>query len=171
MELEILTQPQPIDFIVAGLLWPVFIFLQRVFNMTNTPQNIIPSAVLTDDMFASDAIIEHEVTLGDGVKRTLYFKQLGAIDFRAHLEAERSPDPKIRKESTARLIAKCLVEPDGRRAMNAARAAQLKPTVSGAIFVAIMEINGIMAAKESESPADPTDGDQDEIIPDDDQDI
>jgi len=113
-----------------------------------------PSSILTDDMFVSDAIIEHPVKLGDGSERTLYFKQLTAVEMKQHFEAERSPDAKIRKESAARLIAKSLVEPDGRRAMDPQRAAVLKPAVSGAIFMAILEVNGMLPKRPAAKPAD-----------------
>lgn len=114
---------------------------------TVTPAEATPSSIITDDMFASDSVIEKEVTLGDGAKRTLYFRELTAIEFKQHIAAEQSKDPKVRDNSSARLIAKSLVEPDGRRALSAARAATLKPAVSGAIFMAIMEINGVLAKR------------------------
>lgn len=101
----------------------------------------VVSSILTDDMFVSDSIIEHPVKLGDGKERTMYFKPLTAIEWKQHMEAENSKDPKVRKESAARLIAKCVVEPDGRRAMTPQQAARLKPAVSGAFFMAILEIN------------------------------
>lgn len=109
-----------------------------------TKQIETPSSIITDDMFASDAIVEHEVTLGDGNKRTLYFKELSAIEWKQHMEAENSKDPKVRKESAVRLIARSLVEPDGRRALSVTQAAKLKPAVSGAIFMAILRLNGIL---------------------------
>ena len=111
-----------------------------------------PSSIYTDDMFVSDAIIEHPVKLGDGTERTLYFRQLTAVEMKQHFEAERSKDPKIRKESAARLIAKSLVEPDGRRALDPQRAAVLKPAVSGAIFMAILEVNGMLPKRPTAKP-------------------
>lgn len=134
-----------------------------------TPVDATPSSIYTDDMHVSDAVIEKEVTLGDGSKRTMYFKEINAIEFKQHIAAEQSKDPKVRDQSAARLIAKCLVEPDGRRAMSVARAATLKPTVAGAMMVAIMEINGVLpgrakaAAEVDDEGADADEGDiQDE---------
>lgn len=121
-----------------------------------------PSSIITDDMFASDAIVEHEVTLGDGKKRTLYFKELSAIEWKQHMEAENSKDPKVRKESAVRLIARSLVEPDGRRALSVAQAARLKPAVSGAIFMAILRLNGILSTAPAVE-ADDEEGIEDEI--------
>lgn len=122
--------------------------------------NAVVSSVLTDDMFVSDSIIEHPVKLGDGKERTMYFKPLSAIEWKQHMEAENSKDPKVRKESAARLIAKCVVEPDGRRAMTPQQAARLKPSVSGAFFMAILEINEIF-----KKPG-PDEEDNDEILDD-----
>jgi len=104
----------------------------------------VVSSILTDDMFVSDSIIEHPVRLGDGKERIMYFKPISAIEWKQHMEAESSKDAKVRKESAARLIAKCVVEPDGRRALTPQRAADLKPAVSGAFFMAILEINEIL---------------------------
>lgn len=109
-------------------------------------QEPISSSIITGDMFASDAIIEQEVTLGDGSKRKLYFKELKAIEWKQHMEAEGSKDEKVRNESAAKLISRCLVEPDGRRALTLQQAATLKPSVAGAIFLAILRINGLLAA-------------------------
>lgn len=114
----------------------------------------VVSSIITDDMFVSDAIIEHPVKLGDDKERTMYFKPLSAIEWKQHMEAEGSKDAKVRRESAARLISKCVVEPDGRRAMTPQQAAQLKPSVSSAFFFAILEINDIFKRKEDEPDAD-----------------
>ena len=118
----------------------------------------VVSSILTDDMFVSDSIIEHPVKLGDGKERTMYFKPLSAIEWKQHMEAENSKDAKVRKEAAARLIAKCVVEPDGRRAMTPQQAPRLKPAVSGAFFMAILEINEIF--KKPEVNADLDDDDE-----------
>src|SRR5690606_35966282 len=114
----------------------------------------VVSSILTDDMFVSDSIIEHPVKLGDGKERTMYFKPLSAIEWKQHMEAENSKDAKVRKEAAARLIAKCVVEPDGRRAMTPQQAARLKPAVSGAFFMAILEINEIFKKPEVNADLD-----------------
>ena len=126
----------------------------------NTP-DVVVSSTITDDMFATDDVIEHAVTLGDGVERTLYFRELSAMEFKQHLEAENSKDNKVRKESTARLISRCLVEPDGRRALTPVRAAKLKPSVSGAIFMAILRVSGVLPAAVKPDNDDEHDGDED----------
>ena len=114
---------------------------------TVTPVDATPSSIITDDMFASDAVVEKEVTLPDGKKHTLYFKELNAIEFKQHIAAEQSKDAKVREQSAARLIAKSVVEPDGRRALTAQQAGRLKPAVSAAMFLAIMEVNGVLGKR------------------------
>src|SRR5690606_22033658 len=74
-------------------------------------------------------------------EHTMYFKPMTAIDWKRHLEAENSKDPQVRRESSVRLISRYLVEPDGRRSLTPEQAARLKPAVSGAIFMAILEVN------------------------------
>ncbi|NYT59427.1 hypothetical protein H0A65_10900 [Alcaligenaceae bacterium] len=115
----------------------------------------VVSSILTDDMFATpDTVIEHPVKLGDGKERTMYFKPLTAIEWKKHMEAENSKDAKVRSESAARLISKCVVEPDGRRALTPQQAARLKPSVSGAFFMAILEINEIFKKPDLDDDVD-----------------
>lgn len=116
------------------------------------------SSILGDDMFVSDAIIERAVKLGDGTERTLYFKQLTALEMKQHFVAERSTDPGVADESTARLIARSLVEPSGSPAITPDRAARLKPAVSGAIYWAILEVNGVMTPAKAGGEGEPGNG-------------
>lgn len=128
----------------------------------------VVSSILTDDMFVSEGdIIEHPVKLADGKEHTMYFKPMNAIDWKKHLEAENSKDPQVRRESNVRLISRYLVEPDGRRSLTPQQAARLKPAVSGAIFLAILEVNGLFKLP-STTPA--TKDDDDVIIGVDDED-
>lgn len=127
-----------------------------------TPVGATPSSIITDDMFASDAVVEKEITLGDGSKRTLYFKELNAIEFKQHIAAEQSKVPKVREQSAARLIAKSVVEPDGRRALTAQQAGRLKPAVSAALFLAIMEVNGVLGKRPEPAAVAPEAGEDDE---------
>ncbi|NYT25397.1 hypothetical protein H0A73_17490 [Alcaligenaceae bacterium] len=125
----------------------------------------VPSSIVTDDLFVTDDIIEEEVTLGDGSKRTMYFKQLSAAAIKQHFAAERSKVRKVRDGATARLIARSLVEQDGRQALTAEQAARLKPVVSGAFYFAILKVNGIMQDVPAApvSKADSEDEDDDDI--------
>lgn len=127
----------------------------------------VVSSILTDDMFVSEGdIIEHPVKLADGREHTMYFKPMTAIDWKKHLEAENSKDPQVRRASSVRLISRCLVEPDGRRALTPQQAARLKPAVSGAIFMAILEVNELF--KMPKVPAVNNEEDDDLNLDDDD---
>lgn len=111
-------------------------------NTAGLSSEAVVSSILTDDMFVSEGdIIEHPVKLADSKEHVMYFKPMTAIDWKKHLEAENSKDPLVRRESSARLISRYLVEPDGRRSLTPQQAARLKPAVSGAIFLAILEVN------------------------------
>lgn len=130
----------------------------------------VVSSILTDDMFVSEGdIIEHPVKLADGREHTMYFKPMTAIDWKRHLEAENSKDPQVRRASAVRLISRCLVEPDGRRSLTPQQAARLKPAVSGAIFMAILEVNELfkmpkVSAVDDEDDDDLSLGDDDDDI-------
>lgn len=123
----------------------------------------ISASVITDDMFASGEVIEHPIKLGDGSVRTLYFKELEAVEWKRHMEAENSKDKKVRDVSSARLIARSLVERDGSRALTVAQAARLKPAVSGAIFLGILQINGFSIANTQADEAQDDDSQDDEL--------
>lgn len=126
---------------------------------TSTATTATPTTSVSADLFASDAVIEREIKLPDGRKHTLYFRELSALEFKRHLAAEQSSVPKVRDNAAAKLIAISLVEPDGTRALSTERAAQLKPAVSGAIFMAILELNGVIPPAKA---ADATGEDDDE---------
>jgi hypothetical protein len=94
-----------------------------------------------DSFFVSDTIHEKEVTLADGKKHTLYFRELDTVAFRKFQIAERSDDENERAQSVAKLIVASLCEPDGKPAMSFEKAKRLKPSVSNAILSAIFALN------------------------------
>jgi hypothetical protein len=99
--------------------------------------------MLSEAFFVSQTIHQKEVTLPDGSKHVLHFKEVPAADFRRYLLAERSNDQQERAESVHRLIAVSLCEPDGRPAITVERAATLKPAAAGALFSAVLEVAGM----------------------------
>lgn len=103
-------------------------------------------------LFISDALHEREVELADGSKHVLHFRELSAGKFRVFFEAERSKDEAVRESSIARLISASVCNPDGTQAMDEARAAQLKPVVSSALFKQILEVNGFGTEKKASAP-------------------
>lgn len=94
-------------------------------------------------LFVSNEIHEREVTLSDGTKHKLYFKELAAVEFRRFYLAESSADEDAQAGSMARLISSSLVEPDGRPALTIKQALMLKTSAANAIAKEILELNGI----------------------------
>ncbi len=94
-----------------------------------------------DGFFVSDEIHERTVELGDGSTHTLHFRELPVTELRRFAQAERSEDDDIRAASVSKLIAASLCDQDGKPAMSAEQAGQLKPKVANAIFAALMSVN------------------------------
>lgn len=93
--------------------------------------------------FASDELIEREVTLGDGTKHTLHFKELPVTTFRKFAIAESSQDEDARAGAMAKLICESVCNPDGKLAMSYQKALTLKPGPARALMEVIYEINGV----------------------------
>ncbi len=104
-----------------------------------------PASTVPNEMFASDAVLERTVELADGTKHTMYFKEVPVVDFRRHMDGQRSENVNVRAKSIAHLIAASVVEPNGQPAMSVAQASKLKPGPANALFLMIMEINGATA--------------------------
>lgn len=97
---------------------------------------------LPEEAFVGTALHAHPVVLGDGKPRTLWFREVNAVEFRRFQMAETSPDEDLRAASVARLIAASLCNPDGSVAITTERAMQLKPAVMGQLLAAVMQVNG-----------------------------
>jgi hypothetical protein len=97
---------------------------------------------LPNTFFTSQEVQEREVTLSDGTKHTLCFKELPAVEFRKFQMAESSEDEEVRAASIAKLIAASLVEKDGKPALTMKQALQLKGAAANAIMSAILDVNG-----------------------------
>lgn len=108
-------------------------------------------------LFVSDTIHERTVTLADGTKHVLHFKEVPAIEFRRYYKAEQSEDEAIAAGSMARLIAASLCEADGKPALTYEKALTLKVTVQTAIFTEVLSVNGFNAPKKDSPSSTPTD--------------
>lgn len=97
---------------------------------------------LDDSFFVSSAVQERKVTLPDGKEHILFFKELPAIEFRRFYLASQSADEDVRVFSIAKLISMGLCDSDGKSAITAERAAQLKAGAMNEIFMALMDVNG-----------------------------
>ena len=98
---------------------------------------------LDQALFVSESVIEREVELADGKKHTFWFREVPSVKFRAFQIAETSGDEQKRLSSMFVLIAASVCEPDGKPALSAEQAAQLKPTVTSALMAEILKINRI----------------------------
>ncbi|ARP86297.1 hypothetical protein [Bordetella genomosp. 9] len=96
--------------------------------------------MLDKSLFASAEVQEREVTLPDGGKHKLYFREASAVDFRKFVFAQRSEDEDRQAASISQLIAACVCEPDGKPALTVEQASRLKPAAANAIFSIIMEM-------------------------------
>lgn len=97
--------------------------------------------MLVKTFFVSDEIHPKEVTLADGSKHTLHFRELPAGAFRRYALDNESDDEQVRVDSMARLIAAALVDENGKPGITFEQAKRLKPQPMIAIFNAIQEVN------------------------------
>lgn len=97
---------------------------------------------LDTSFFISETLQEREVTLPNGSKHALYFKELSAIEFRKFQMAETSDDEEVKAASVAKLIALSLTDDKGKPALSTKEAARLNNAASNALLAVILEING-----------------------------
>jgi hypothetical protein len=97
---------------------------------------------LASSFFASSEVQSREVTLPDGSKHTLHFKELPVVEFRKFHMAESSDDEETRATSIAKLISASLVDSDGKPAITLKDAARLNSAAANAIVSAILDVNG-----------------------------
>jgi hypothetical protein len=104
-------------------------------------------------LFVSDTIHERTVTLADGTKHVLHFREVPAAVFRQYYRAEQSEDDAIAAGSMPLLIAASLCDKDGKPAITFEKASTLKVNVMTAIFTAILDVNGFNSPKK-DSPSE-----------------
>lgn len=102
--------------------------------------------MLDDSLFASAALHKRDIDIG-GKTVELWFKELPAVEFiRFHAQTS-SDDQDVRAGASARLVASCVVNPDGTQAMTYEKALTLKTKPLNAIFAAVLEVNGGSSGK------------------------
>lgn len=112
---------------------------------------------MNESFFVSTDVHEREITLADGTKHSLHFKEVPAAEFRRYYKAEQSEDEAVFGGSMARLIAASLCEPDGKPSLTYEKALSLKVGVATALFQAVLDVNGFGAPKK-DSPSEMTTG-------------
>ena len=102
--------------------------------------------MLDDSLFAGSDLHKRDVDVG-GVTVELWFKELPAVDFIRFHSLTSSSDEDVRAGAAAKLIAACVVNPDGTAAMSYDKALTLKTKPLNAIFAAVLEVNGGSSGK------------------------
>lgn len=106
-------------------------------------------------LFVGKTIHTRELTLGDGEKHTLYFREIAAADFRKLQAAKNDEQSEL---AVSKVIAASLCEPDGSDAITAEEAGNIKTGIRVAISLAIAEVNGIGANVGKASPPEALNG-------------
>lgn len=101
------------------------------------------AGMLDESNFISQKLHEVEVTLGDGEKHKLHFRELAAEHFMRFTEDSSSKDDGARYGAAPRLIAESLRTPDGKPAITRDKAALLKPKIQNSLMNAILVLNGV----------------------------
>ena len=102
--------------------------------------------MLDDSLFAGSDLHKRDVDVG-GKTVGLWFKELPAVDFIRFHSLTSSADEDVRAGAAAKLIAACVVNPDGTQAMSCDKAMTLKTKPLNAIFSAVLEVNGGSSGK------------------------
>lgn len=113
--------------------------------------------MLDASLFVSETVHEREITLGDGTKHKLYFREVSQADFRK-LQASAKQSDEQAELSVSRVIARSMCNPDGSDCITVEQAAKLKPGVRLAISLAIPEVNGVGASVGKVLPPAETNG-------------
>ena len=112
--------------------------------------------MLAASLFTSETVHEREITLGDGTKHVLYFREIPSAEFRKLQTTSKSDEQQ--EAAASKLISRSLCNPDGSDAITQEDAAKLKQGVRFAIALAIAEVNGIGASVGKVLPPEATNG-------------
>ena len=102
--------------------------------------------MLDESLFVGSDLHKRDVEIG-GKSHELWFKELPAVDFIRFHALTSSADENARAGAAAKLIAACVVNPDGTQAMSHEKALTLKTQPLNAIFAAVLEVNGGSSGK------------------------
>jgi tail assembly chaperone len=111
--------------------------------------------MLNAALFVSETIHEREITLGDGSKHVLHFKEVSAADFR---KLQTAKNDEQADHAASKVIAASLCNADGTPALTAEEAGKLKQGVRLALSLAIADVNGIGASVGKVSPPEEKSG-------------
>jgi hypothetical protein len=121
--------------------------------------NKAAGVLLDDSLFISDRVHVKDVKLPDGKKHKFHFRELPAAEFHAFINAQRDESADRQADSWPRLIAKAVVDPDGKLVLSLDRARALKFPVQAALVNAIREVNSYQGKATSPDEAAPSGSD------------
>lgn len=99
--------------------------------------------MIDQSFFASEAVQEKQVALGDDKMHKLHFREYSGAAFNAYAHAVKSEDLAVRGSAMAILISDSLCDEKGERQLTVAKAASLKPQAMQALFRAVLEVNRV----------------------------
>lgn len=106
--------------------------------------------MLSDKLFISDKVEEKSVELADGTTEVLFFKHLPNSVFERYGLWNASSDEQVKVMASSRLLALGLCEPDGKPAITAEQAENLKRPVMLRLLTALFEVNGFGGVKKDD---------------------
>ncbi len=95
-----------------------------------------------DALLVSPEIHKREITLSDGSKHELHFRELSAATYRKFQIRDASENPDERAGAPAFLVSESLCEPNGMPALTYEQALQLKPNPMNKLFLEVIALNG-----------------------------
>lgn len=112
--------------------------------------------MLNPALFVGDAVHPREITLADGTKHVLHFREIPSGVLRRMQTGTGKPEDE--DAAISKVIAASLCLADGKDCITAEEAAKLKHGVRQAIALAIADVNGIGAEVGKVSPPEATSG-------------
>lgn len=97
---------------------------------------------LDPSLFISTKIHEREVTLGDGSRHIVHFRELPNPELMKFWLTEQSEDMDRKSESRARFVAASVCDENGNPALPFDDAVRLKPAVLNSFFSVALSVNG-----------------------------
>lgn len=98
---------------------------------------------MDESLFVSPILHERAVDFGQGRVMTLHFREVPAVEFIRFHGALQEGSEEAKASAAIKLIAACLCNPDGSRAMTLEKAMTLKNAALNPLLSAVMDVNGI----------------------------
>lgn len=97
---------------------------------------------IPESFFASEQLHLRDVELSDGSTYQIHFKELTGLDVRRWQDQQNSENDNVRREAIVNLLVLGVANEDGTPAFTLEQARTLKPNPMGALFAALLDVNG-----------------------------